>query len=226
LSDSELEAIIDDDVPLSSSNPKKRSQDALMMRVPKKPKTPKKPRPQFKMAVNPSQFVSADRASKSGSPSPPPEVELDDDRCPMCGADVEISGLLLFKQNCRGDQPTVREQQAFCATHKQREAEVLWAQRGYPVIDWDHLHNRIAKFQSNIKRLLAKPQESYFRREMEKRERQGNSRTVLQHIDNEGFEGIALGYYGTRGLDIMLVVKPLMVLILRPILTPTEWTTS
>jgi hypothetical protein len=75
--------------------------------------------------------------------------------------------------------------------------------RGYPSIDWDNLPARIAKYQSNIKRLLAKPQESHFRREMEKRERQGNSRTLLQHIDNEGFEAIAIGYYGTRGLQVM-----------------------
>jgi hypothetical protein len=198
-----LEAIIDDEAPLVSSNSRKRSQDAPVMRAPKKAKPPKKPRPQFKMAVNPSQFVTSNRNSESRSPSPPPEDDLDDDRCPMCGAEVAISDILLLRQTCRGDQPTVREQQAFCASHKQTDAQALWAQRRYPVIDWDYLPNRIAKYQSNIKRLLAKPQESHFRREMEKRERQGNSRTLLQHIDNEGFEGIALGYYGTRGLDVM-----------------------
>jgi hypothetical protein len=121
----------------------------------------------------------------------------------MCGTEVPVLDVLLLKQTCRGDQPTVREQQAFCMTHKQKEAEVLWTERGYPIVDWDQLPDRISKYQSNVKRLLAKPQESYFRREMEKRERLGNSRTLLQHIDNEGIGAIAIGYYGTRGLQVM-----------------------
>jgi hypothetical protein len=121
----------------------------------------------------------------------------------MCGVGVSISDLLLFKQTCRSGRPTIREQQAFCTSHKQKEGEVLWIEKGYPVINWNLLPDRIAKFQPNMRRLLAKPHESYYRREMEKRERQGKSRTVLQHIDNEGVDGISLGYYGTRGLGVM-----------------------
>jgi hypothetical protein len=158
-------------------------------------------RPQFITYTQIASRVSNDdSAPDERTPSPIPQTveELEEPRCPMCGADVDRSTL-----ECLGPRANIRQQQAFCLGHKKKEAEALWIQRGYPNINWEHLSSKLINYSSNIKNLIDHPEKSHFRREMDKRVRKGKDRTMLQHMKNEGFEGISLGYYGTRGLKIL-----------------------
>lgn len=196
------------DLPISSTKSNGRKGPRTTIRVPagKHQKAPTKAPKQFKEITSLSQYIPQQSSGESPPREPSPDLPMDeapDDECPMCGEIVDISTLQFFKETCGRARPTIRQQQKFCKDHQQSDAEQLWKDRGYPSIDWETLYERMDKYHGNMKRLLEKPQESHFRREMEKRERDGRSRTLMQHMKNEGFEGISLGYYGTRGLGLM-----------------------
>jgi hypothetical protein len=153
----------------------------------------------------PTSTHPSDRTGFTPEPDIEPEPDTIDTKCPLCGSEVGFLALEIFQGECKGTRPTFREQQNFCAKHKRKEAEGIWVERGYPNIDWDGIPDRLSKYHTNIKRILAKPQESHFRREMDKRAKQGNARTLRQQMEKEGFDGVSLGYYGTRGLGLMYV---------------------
>jgi hypothetical protein len=119
--------------------------------------------------------------------------------CPMgCGKILPRSELETLDP-----QAKVRVQQAFCRSHQVKDAKDEWVLRGYPMIDWDELQKRLKKHNKDIAKMIKEPERLHFRKEMEERNKKGRDRTLLQHMKNEGLEGIGAGYYGPKGHDIM-----------------------
>jgi hypothetical protein len=119
--------------------------------------------------------------------------------CPMrCGK-------TLMRQQLETLDPkaSIREQQVFCRRHRVKDAEEQWRRNGYPTIDWEKLPERLERHDKYIIRMIKHPHNLWFRKEMEKRNKRGKDRTIMQHLENEGLQGIGVGYYGPKGGDIM-----------------------
>lgn len=122
-------------------------------------------------------------------------------KCPVCREPVERSFLGEFDA---GKRLNVRQQVRFCKAHKMRSAENEWQAKEYPKIDWTHLGERLGKFYPVIDDLLKGDKPSFYRNAFEDQVRSGQNRTLQQSlISGQGFDGLAPGYYGSKGSRLM-----------------------
>jgi hypothetical protein len=122
----------------------------------------------------------------------------------MCNKPVQTKDLELFVAEC--PTMTMRDQQRFCRQHKKAEGEAEWTLRGYPKIDWDTLDKRMNNFRGDIVWLLERPEKSWFRSALEQRVDAGKGRNLTKLTISE-MRDISVGYYGTRGLRVMYVLR-------------------
>ena len=120
--------------------------------------------------------------------------------CPMnCGKILPRSTLETLDSKA-----SVKEQQRFCREHQIKDAEETWEAKGYPKdMDWKNLPDRLEGHEKTILRFFQKPDSLHFRKKMADRIKSGKSRNLLQQLKNEELDALGVGYYGTRGHDVM-----------------------
>ncbi|OQD75220.1 hypothetical protein PENDEC_c008G02836 [Penicillium decumbens] len=129
--------------------------------------------------------------------SPEPRKSL----CPMCKEEVDPELLMRFEAQ---PKQRIREQQQFCASHKQNAAEKEWQAQGYPEINWDTFDERIQKHFPNLEKLLVPDCTSYYRNILDTTLKSGQAKNFRLTLAGEGIETISCGYYGTKGAGKLL----------------------
>ncbi|KAJ5897468.1 hypothetical protein N7504_007756 [Penicillium tannophilum] len=128
------------------------------------------------------------------SPSPPRKA-----LCPMCNAEVDPEILRQFQAQ---PKQRLREQQRFCASHKQDTATKEWEAQGYPDINWDTFEHRLEGYFPDMDKYLDPEEPSYYRNILESAQKAGKNLRLT--LDGDGIEVISCGYYGTKGAQKML----------------------
>jgi hypothetical protein len=116
--------------------------------------------------------------------------------CPMCGGPVDAEFLEEFSV---GRKLKVRQQNQFCREHRKRSAELVWAEKGYPQIDWGSFHKRVRRHFPALEQFMAvgKESKSYFRNALDSNiKSKGESRLTME---GDSLEMISAGYYGSKG---------------------------
>ncbi|KAL8686824.1 MAG: hypothetical protein Q9218_006840 [Villophora microphyllina] len=123
-------------------------------------------------------------------------------QCPICKSDISR----LFMEEFFGSEPlSLREQVQFCKAHKIRSAEKLWRKRGYPTIEWHRFARRLPRYEDKIVEILNGSRRSFYRNAFEDQVRSGMNRTLQQSMmSGSGWEGLNVGYYGTKGARILM----------------------
>jgi hypothetical protein len=133
-------------------------------------------------------------------PDARPHVSKSD--CKICGRGVDK----LLKEEFENEQYLMpgkrlshKWQKRFCRYHRQREAEDLWNERGYPKIDWDGLEDRMLRLHPHLEGVMNGTKSSFYREELVNRLK-GRAKTAVQAWRSENVkEGAPVGYYGPRG---------------------------
>ncbi|KAL4881227.1 hypothetical protein BJY04DRAFT_189372 [Aspergillus karnatakaensis] len=120
--------------------------------------------------------------------------------CPLCSAPVDSDLLVLFQAQ---PKQRLREQRAFCESHKKASAEKEYRNKGYPIIDWDKLDKRIEAHINVLEKLLVLDPPSYYRNVLDTTLKQGKAKNFRLTLAGDSLETISCGYYGTRGSNKM-----------------------
>lgn len=127
-------------------------------------------------------------------------------KCPICQEPVERSFLQEFDS---GKRLNVRQQVRFCKAHRMKSAENEWQAKRYPRIDWTRLSERLGRFHPVVDDILKGDKPSFYRNAFEDQIKGGQNRTLQQiMLTGHGFEGLAPGYYGSKGSRLMYVSSP------------------
>lgn len=116
-------------------------------------------------------------------------------KCPMCHEKVDAG--LLAKYSDRG-RMNIRQQAAFCRSHKRQTALDSRSQKGYPKVNWTTLGARCKKHQKYLRDILEGTRESHYSEVLRENIEAGKNRTVMKTEDS-----LTPGYYGPRGLRAM-----------------------
>ena len=138
--------------------------------------------------------------TKNHPPKDHPPVSHES-KCPICKSLVPR----LFMEEFLGSRPANTRQQArFCRAHKIRSAENEWKTRGYPTIKWHHFERTLSKYESAIGEILHGRSKSFYRNVLEDQIKSGVNRTLRQGLlSGSGWEGLCMGYYGSKGARVM-----------------------
>ncbi|KAK3117529.1 hypothetical protein LTR53_001047 [Teratosphaeriaceae sp. CCFEE 6253] len=134
--------------------------------------------------------------------------------CAMCSSPVPVA----WREDFEDRHPAAKHwsykwQQRFCRAHRQREAALLWRERGYPEIDWGALPTRLRqrRHAHHIQRIISGEIESVFWTQFEAKVK-SRAKMLLQVAgtgadDDDGTTGRApggsAGYYGPRGEKLL-----------------------
>ncbi|KAL8964235.1 MAG: hypothetical protein Q9183_004596 [Haloplaca sp. 2 TL-2023] len=122
-------------------------------------------------------------------------------KCPLCG--FSVSRFFLEERSTSGNLST-RQQAVFCKAHKIRSAEQTWRSNGYPEIDWQQFTGRLPQYEDAMAGILNGTRRSFYRNVFEEQIKSGNNRTLQQSLmSGSGWEGLNVGYYGTKGARIL-----------------------
>ena len=142
-------------------------------------------------------YTTTQSTPLSSPPTSPTKI-----KCQLCKCVVDKSP---FEELFGKDRLTVRQQTAFCRTHRVGSARQDWKRSGYPEIDWTNLNRRIEKCHARIEELLQNPRESFYRNALRENVRSGKNRTLKQAVmQHEDMTGLSLGYYGSRGAKLIV----------------------
>ena len=126
--------------------------------------------------------------------------------CPLCKSPV---GRLFLEGYIGTRRLTIREQAAFCKSHRLHSAQEEWDAKGYPSIAWERFNDRLNNHHPLIEELIRGKRASYYRNVFEdllKKEQNGKRKTLQQTLmEGGGIEDFAPGYYGSRGARMMYV---------------------
>lgn len=124
-------------------------------------------------------------------------------QCPICKSFVSR----LFMEEFSGSRThNLRQQVQFCKAHKIRSAEAVWRAKTYPRIDWQQFTERLPNYENTIIGILTGTRESFYRNAFEDQIKSGANRTLQQSMmSGSGWEGLNMGYYGTKGARILYV---------------------
>lgn len=114
--------------------------------------------------------------------------------CPICDEQVEQE---LLKQFSNGERMKLVRQVKFCRMHKKLSAQKTWEEKGYPVLDWAKLQERVEGHHDFLKSIIMGT-ESHFGDILQENIRTGKARTLLTTKDY-----LTPGYYGLRGMSVM-----------------------
>lgn len=163
-------------------------------------------------------FEMGDGSSSSSLSSAPDVRELDalefDDgwlethpssspksQCPLCKAFVSRSFIESFSGS---GVLKLRQQVKFCKAHKMRSAQKLWRKKRYPDIDWDQFTKRLPMYEDALVEILNGTRRSFYRNAFEDQVKSGVNRTLQQSwMSGSGWQGLNMGYYGTKGARIL-----------------------
>lgn len=122
-------------------------------------------------------------------------------KCPMCSS---VVSRLLLEGYSTSDHLSLRQQARFCKAHKIRSAEQEWRDQGYPSIDWKAFGQRLASYEHEINDVLKGDRKSFYRNSFDDQVKSGKDRTLQQAlVSGSGWEGLKMGYYGSRGARVM-----------------------
>ena len=171
------------------------------------------------VSVGPSFDFNIDDGNSSSSLSSAPELqELDaldfhdewlkshppsspKSQCPICK--TLVSRLFLEEFSSSGNL-NVRQQLGFCKAHKIRAAQKVWRKKGYPSIEWRQFGARLPRYEEDIVGVINRTRRSFYRNVYEDQLKSGLNRTLQQAIlSGDGWEGLNMGYYGTKGARIL-----------------------
>ena len=117
-------------------------------------------------------------------------LNISPDSCPECQTKLPgpLPPKLLIREKI--------ERCKVCNQKKVERAQIQWAQRGYPEIQWSDLSNRVERYIPWLTECLEKRDVPLFRKEYTK---------VRSRFEHEDFliTNPRSGYYGPRGEDIM-----------------------
>ncbi|KAL8717432.1 MAG: hypothetical protein Q9225_005317 [Loekoesia sp. 1 TL-2023] len=123
-------------------------------------------------------------------------------QCPIC---KDLVSRLFMEEFFRTGNLNVRQQAKFCKAHKLRSAERTWRERGYPTIDWHRFGRRLPTYDAALSGVLNGTRNSFYRNSFEDQVKSGVNRTLQQSMMSlNGWEGLKLGYYGTKGARIIM----------------------
>lgn len=114
--------------------------------------------------------------------------------CPICDEQVDQE---LLKQFSNGERMKLVRQVKFCRMHKKLSAQKTWEEKGYPVIDWTKLQERVEGHHDFLKSIIMGTG-SHFGDILQENIRTGKARTLLTTKDYH-----TPGYYGLRGMSVM-----------------------
>ncbi|KAL4929463.1 RTC4 family protein, partial [Aspergillus undulatus] len=122
-------------------------------------------------------------------------------RCPICKEPVEPEFLIMFRAQPR---QRIRDQFAFCESHKSSLVDEQWKEKGYPTIDWEKFDERIETHFDELEKLLVPESSSYYRNVLDTNLKSGKAKNFRLTLAGDDLEMISCGYYGTRGSGKML----------------------
>ncbi|KAL8714741.1 MAG: hypothetical protein Q9220_001254 [cf. Caloplaca sp. 1 TL-2023] len=123
-------------------------------------------------------------------------------QCPIC---KDFVPRLFREEFSRTKHLSIREQADFCKAHKLRSAGDTWRARGYPTIDWHRFPERLPIYEPAVREILNGTRRSFYRNMFEDQVKRGANRTLQQSmLSGGGWEGLNVGYYGTKGARILM----------------------
>ncbi|KAL8917634.1 MAG: hypothetical protein Q9172_005756 [Xanthocarpia lactea] len=133
---------------------------------------------------------------KSHPPSSPKS------QCPVCKT---LVSRLFLEEFSRSGNLNVRQQLGFCKAHKIRSAQKVWRKKGYPSIEWIQFGARLPRYEEDMVGVINRTRRSFYRNAYEDQLKSGLNRTLHQALlSGNGWEGLNVGYYGTKGARILL----------------------
>lgn len=120
--------------------------------------------------------------------------------CPICREMIDSEFLNLFTN---GKRLHWRDKLALCDSHKRRDAEKTWNERGYPAIQWDGFHERLKEYHGRLRDLLDGKKRSGFREQLSDKVESGRVRQVFRDVRESKKETTTPGYYGSKGATLM-----------------------
>lgn len=124
--------------------------------------------------------------------------------CTMCGQQIDRFLKEDFEDKFTpGRQLSYKWQQRFCTYHKQQDGKIIWEERGYPEIDWDHLEQRFRRHKSRLLAVVDGKTKSFYRDRLSERLKE-RLNTTIEVLSAENVKRVAVvGYYGPRGERMM-----------------------
>lgn len=118
----------------------------------------------------------------------------------MCHKTIDRESLDLFTN---GERLHWKDKIKFCESHKRRDAETLWTQRGYPDIDWDNFERRIAaQYNHRLSSLLQDEKHSKYWQRLSDKVQSGRVRKAFRDVRKTKQETVTPGYYGPKGAHL------------------------
>ncbi|KAL8864128.1 MAG: hypothetical protein Q9174_007458, partial [Haloplaca sp. 1 TL-2023] len=90
-----------------------------------------------------------------------------------------------------------------------RSAEQEWKSNGYPKIDWQRFVERLPQYEDAMAEILNGTRRSFYRNVFQEQIKSGNNRTLQSLMRGSEWEGLNVGYYGTKGARILYDLWPL-----------------
>lgn len=147
----------------------------------------------------------SDSLSDASSPLSSLPADLDEGEveteCKVCFHEVDTT--LAEMYTWPSPRPTMAQKRTYCIWHKTKEAEQEWQKQSYPSIDWLNLKDKLNDYNSDLERLIDKPETSHYRQEL-KNKTKGKIHSIvrLQQEDDVDLD-LELGFFGFRGLTMM-----------------------
>ncbi|KAL8947000.1 MAG: hypothetical protein Q9222_006671 [Ikaeria aurantiellina] len=152
--------------------------------------------PMFDIDADDSTSLSSLSSAADGQDIVSPKMQ-----CPICKDFVSR----LFREEFSGSKHlSLRQQAQFCKAHKLRSAEEVWRERKYPGIEWHRFAERLPTYEPAVCEILKGTRRSFYRNMFEDQVKSGTNRTLQQSMmSGGGWEGLNVGYYGTKGARIL-----------------------
>lgn len=105
------------------------------------------------------------------------------------------------------EKMSLSKQQKFCYDHRIRDAKRLWAEKGYPEIDFDRLgsSSRLRKQIGSLPSVIQRKKTSHYLIALDHAisAAAGNQTTIKRYFDVTALSTIHNGYYGPRGAKVI-----------------------
>lgn len=133
-------------------------------------------------------------------------AELQQARCTLCNNPVPLD---LAEECLEVPRKPFRQQAAFCDKHSKFEAHQQWESLGYPIINWESLHERIVGLYPEIRATITGERWSAFENLMDEMccasgdGASSHKRMRLTAMNDSMMRRASVGYYGPRGAAML-----------------------
>lgn len=120
-------------------------------------------------------------------------------KCPACAKVVTQQ----FYNDWTARHPIIlyKDKKRFCEEHTKRSALETWTKNGYPSMSWGTFNVRLKEYMPVVQQVIDKPEESFFRIQLQDAVDRGQSRTLSKRGEEDHKSPV--GYYGVVGLRAM-----------------------